>query len=882
MKSRLRDIFSRRGGSIASKGFGSGVLASLLLITYGCAQQPSHQGDAKRQNEAVASATLNRVEGHQSDRVKVKTPWYRGWRETLPLQIVGPAKDFPNAIFTSFQEVERQIGSDQVALDRWSGRYLSRRFSEIEFIESRREAQNILDTLFADDRLTPSDLNRRVIQDYFNGNDQNGLLLVYAIDHELLASGELAIYGLKSAKGEGLARHSGLFRLRRPLAGASNRLISRQAMMTMLTLSISDFTPIDRLKLFEGTHSVDTTTVESDGMERRVRYQRAEKVEWQRHKRVIEDHFHRQRSDLLQRQLQHEPTPQKRGDLVSLYQRYRQLQDDLITRQNEQMQVANDMHHKYYEGATRYLRLLTTPLSAADEQILKENGFINIPTPLFGYFRDLEGEHHPCYLPKISEGFPISPLPGAKLEQKRMASISRALDMEIAAPVEQVAYSELLGVGVEHDSEGVYRVTGALRSDLPYLVDVRSLSGPRLLVTGADEAESAVQEPLNGILYLSIYPEWIAEVARQSLQVTIDSAIEQRSLPALLSLQPGVRDIRVSSENGIEFGKWKIDIKAGNPTLLELDRLPTSYLQRLELKFLNNAPPESLERLPLELLNRLPEETLLTLSPATLRRLSLPVFLASTKLQERVAEIDQEYGIPLRWVPAGCFIMGSGNGPYDERPPHRICVDGFYLSETEVTQQQWQQVMGYNPARFRQQASRPVEQVSWNDIQGFLKRLNQQQSDAESEVESKPVSEYALPTEAEWEYACLASSDEMEPREDDLDRLAWYRDNSLGETHPVAKKEANRLGFYDMQGNVWEWVTDWYLEEAYAQHRDEVAIAPDVGSEKVHRGGGWGMTAKNMRCRNRSRLSPQGSVHDIGFRLLRRTSRPLGENPDKP
>ena len=132
------------------------------------------------------------------------------------------------------------------------------------------------------------------------------------------------------------------------------------------------------------------------------------------------------------------------------------------------------------------------------------------------------------------------------------------------------------------------------------------------------------------------------------------------------------------------------------------------------------------------------------------------------------------------WVPGGCYRMGSNSGEDDEQPVHEVCVDGFWLGKYEVTQAEWQRVMGNNPSHFKGDRN-PVEIVSWDDAQEFIKRLN-----------AKGNGTFRLPTEAEWEYAARSGGkDEKYAGGNDVDRVAWYKSNSGGKTHPVGTKAPN-------------------------------------------------------------------------------------------
>ena len=169
--------------------------------------------------------------------------------------------------------------------------------------------------------------------------------------------------------------------------------------------------------------------------------------------------------------------------------------------------------------------------------------------------------------------------------------------------------------------------------------------------------------------------------------------------------------------------------------------------------------------------------------------------------------ITNSIGMKLVLIPAGEFLMGSpesdSDAPDEEKPQHKVRISKpFYLGVTEVTQEQYERVMGENPSRFKGDPQRPVEKVSWEDAVAFCRKL--------SEKEGRT---YRLPTEAEWEYACRAGSQTKWSFGDDdsaLKEYAWYLDNADSTTHPVAQKKPNAWGLYDMHGNVWEWCQDWY------------------------------------------------------------------------
>ena len=217
-------------------------------------------------------------------------------------------------------------------------------------------------------------------------------------------------------------------------------------------------------------------------------------------------------------------------------------------------------------------------------------------------------------------------------------------------------------------------------------------------------------------------------------------------------------------------------------------------------------------------------------------------------------------GVELVLIPAGAFLMGADARAANEKPPHRVRISRpFYLSKYEVTQEQWQAVMGNNPSEFKGK-NNPVEQVSWEDAQEFIRRLNEKEGHGR----------YRLPTEAEWEYAARAGTTSVWSFGDDADQLgqyAWYLDNSAETTHPVGQKKPNAWGLYDMHGNVFEWVQDWYGENYYASSPSADPSGPSFGYSRVQRGGCWGCYPAGIRSTRRSSNPPGGRSSHVGFRL---------------
>ncbi|WP_349999116.1 formylglycine-generating enzyme family protein [Stenotrophomonas lacuserhaii] len=238
-------------------------------------------------------------------------------------------------------------------------------------------------------------------------------------------------------------------------------------------------------------------------------------------------------------------------------------------------------------------------------------------------------------------------------------------------------------------------------------------------------------------------------------------------------------------------------------------------------------------------------------------------------------------GMQFVLIPAGSYRMGSpdsdGEARAFEKPQHRVTLSrSFYLGRFEVTQAQWEAVMGSNP--YTQDRSNPYYNlpgmaeritrpehpatVSWNDAEAFIAHLNAREGQQR----------YRLPTEAEWEYAARAGTTTIYSFGDDARQLvphAWFgEDFQRGGTHPVGQKAPNPWGLYDIHGNAWEWVQDWYDPNYYARSPEVDPQGPDSGTKRVVRGGSWHVTATSWRTAFRRDYEPDYRGISIGFRVL--------------
>jgi len=256
--------------------------------------------------------------------------------------------------------------------------------------------------------------------------------------------------------------------------------------------------------------------------------------------------------------------------------------------------------------------------------------------------------------------------------------------------------------------------------------------------------------------------------------------------------------------------------------------------------------------------------TPVTTTPVTTAKATPPAAALVTSLADQKTYTNS-IGMDFVLMPAGEFDMGSPSSEAgrdsDESPVHQVKIsNAFYMGKYEVTQKQWRDVMGSSPSNFKGD-NLPVEQVSWNDAQEFIKKLN----------EKEGVNKYRLPTEAEWEYSARAGTTTRYSFGDEEAKLgdyAWYDANSGSKTHDVGQKKPNLWGLYDMHGNVWEWVQDMYHNSYSGAHIDGSAWEGS-GSRRVVRGGDWGDNARSCRSAYRSHGDPDARDYSHGFRLLR-------------
>jgi len=228
-------------------------------------------------------------------------------------------------------------------------------------------------------------------------------------------------------------------------------------------------------------------------------------------------------------------------------------------------------------------------------------------------------------------------------------------------------------------------------------------------------------------------------------------------------------------------------------------------------------------------------------------------------------------------INGGTFIMGnpsSEQGCSDSEVQHQVTVSSFYMSRYEVTQKEYQEIMGTNPSAFKGD-NLPVEQVSWYDAVEYCNARSQKEGltpaytiNGTDVTWNRNANGYRLPTEAEWEYACRAGTTTAYSTGASIsDNTGWYDANSGNTTHPVGQKPPNAWGLYDMHGNVYEWCWDWYGDYPTTAQTDPVGASS--GSGRVARGGGWGGSAQDVRSAYRLDITPSLRSASLGFRLVR-------------
>jgi formylglycine-generating enzyme required for sulfatase activity len=329
----------------------------------------------------------------------------------------------------------------------------------------------------------------------------------------------------------------------------------------------------------------------------------------------------------------------------------------------------------------------------------------------------------------------------------------------------------------------------------------------------------------------------------------------------------------------LQEGNYEIELRGGNDRLqLDKDTVTVTRRDKIVVRV-------KLRR----------EETVFGPDPPPLA--SAPFDEAQAKQHQRAwaeylgMSVERDFELPggvkltMVLIPPGEFVMGSTDAEQewsleaakaanDRVGANRICSEGpqhrvritkpFYVGKHEVTQRQWEAVMGINPSKFKGDPSRPVENVSWEDIPPFLSKLNESR-------ENRAV-RFVLPTEARWEYACRAGTTTFwhcGDSEASLQDYGWFDVNSRNQTHSVGRLQPNAWGLYDLHGNVWEWCADWYDASYYQKSPVNDPCGPTTGwlRARVLRGGSWNLYTSLSRSAHRLHWVPHHRGGGIGLRL---------------
>ena len=379
-------------------------------------------------------------------------------------------------------------------------------------------------------------------------------------------------------------------------------------------------------------------------------------------------------------------------------------------------------------------------------------------------------------------------------------------------------------------------VNGIVKGKSP--VEVPALSPGAVKVRVISEGYVTKEESVDVVGGEKRQVEWILQKAVGVLrvvtepsgaEVSVNGVVKGKSPVEVQDIKPGPAKVRVSM-NTKEYAVREevVSIEVGQELVLEWK------LQQVK----KNVEIEAVREMPVEQ----------DMAPAN----------------PKIGELwkDPVTGMKFVWVPGGCYQMGCGSWDgdcqSDEKPVHEVCLDGFWIGQTEVTQGQWQRVMGSNPSFFNKNDDCPVEMVSWRGAKEYIQKLN-----------GMGIGKFRLPSEAEWEYAARSGGKaEKYSGGHDVDSVAWCS-NNRGSTRPVKTKKSNGLGIYDMSGNVGEWCEDVYIADIYSRSDRKNPIYTNGSFLRVIRGGSWRFEPDYARCADRYPSGPAFQSNYIGIRLLR-------------
>ena len=292
------------------------------------------------------------------------------------------------------------------------------------------------------------------------------------------------------------------------------------------------------------------------------------------------------------------------------------------------------------------------------------------------------------------------------------------------------------------------------------------------------------------------------------------------------------------------------------PVLIDKVDIPLGFGQIHTLDFLDWQ-----EILPHPAFNHLLDSVVEMIGPPVAGESGFQKPSSKERWKEQKETLKNSIDMKFALIPAGEFMMGSEEFN-SSKPVHTVKIrTPFYLGINPVTQREWKAIMGNNPSEFNGN-DLPVESVSWNEVQDFIKKLN----------EKEGTNKYRLPTEAEWEYAARAGTTTRYSFGDDDSKLgeyAWYIENSGDKTHPVGNKGANPWGLYDVHGNVWEWGQDEWHDTYNGAPIDGSAWEDGDSAARVARGGSWFGYAGRCGSASSARSNPGDHHHNLSFRLLK-------------
>ena len=405
----------------------------------------------------------------------------------------------------------------------------------------------------------------------------------------------------------------------------------------------------------------------------------------------------------------------------------------------------------------------------------------------------------------------------------------------------------------------------------------------------AQEKQVAILEPIAMTKEVStmhrsmVRGEMVKAISRQSgyaafTRTDIDQIMSEQNFQQSGMVDDATRK-RIGAMQGVDYVCVTKITKEGNNYYLEANLVnietgkisnPATQYGELEGGSLSNMLA-ACEKLAAELVGgKMPTRTTTTITYSQTGYASQPAPAANQDFTETAWGVNMK----MIWVEGGDFLMGctseqGGDCSSDEQNVRRVTVDGFYIGMLEVTQSQWEKVVGTSIYQQKSKADAsstygvgpdyPMYYVSWDEAMEFCRLLS-----------NKTGRTYTLPTEAQWEYAARGGNKNEGAKyagSNMIDAVAWYTDNSGRSTHIVGSKRANALGIYDMSGNVWEWCKDWYAD-SYVSYDTNNPIGPSSGSYRVCRGGSWYNSASYCRVAYRGYDSPDNHDYDCGFRVV--------------